>query len=85
MAPLITFIAILGTLGLAFLLLHLIILFLGLSDLVALLLFAAPVTVMVAYCSEESKPKMINSALKIYGCFVSVVLCTAALVYYIGE
>lgn len=85
MAPIITFIAILGMLGVAFFLLHLIISFLGLSDLVALLLFAAPVTAVLAYCTEESKQKMITTALKIYGSFVSVVLCAAALVYYIGE
>lgn len=71
--------------GVVFLSLHLALVWLGVSDLVALLVFAAPISVYVSYCTQASSARIINSALRIYGSFVSVVLAAAALVYLIGQ
>lgn len=70
--------------GVVFLSLHFALVWLGVSDLVALLVFAAPISVYVSYCTQASS-EIINSALRIYGSFVSVVLASAALVYLIGQ
>jgi hypothetical protein len=64
--------------------LHLVIVWLGVSDLVALLVFALPVVVYISYCTHESRRKAIASALRIYLSFSFVVIASAGLVYLIG-
>jgi hypothetical protein len=64
--------------------LHLLILWLGVSDLVALLLFAAPISAYLAYCTHRSRASLWRSALSIYLTFSSVVIAAAGLVYLIG-
>lgn len=67
----------------AFLSLHLVIVALGLSDLVALLLFAIPITVFISYCTQDTRAQAIRSALHIYCVFASVTLAAVGLVYLI--
>ena len=71
--------------GVVMLLLHLVILWLGFSDLVALLLFALPIVVYISYCTQESRKQVILSTLQIYGTFSSVIIASAGLVYLIGQ
>lgn len=76
--------AILGLTSAAFIALHYLILFLGLNDLLALILLALPVIAVIAYTTNDSRGDMFRSALSIYGWFVSVVLAAAALALFIG-
>ncbi len=84
MKSILSYFATLGFFGVAFSLLHLAILWLGLPDLAALLLFAVPVIAYLAYCTQESRAAMLHSAVRIYTSFAAVVLCAGALVYLIG-
>ncbi len=84
MKSLLSYIATLGFFGVAFTLLHLAILWLGLPDLAALLLFAAPVIAYLAYCTQDTRAAMLKSAVRIYASFAAVVLSAGALVYLIG-
>ena len=65
-------------------LLHLLILWSGASDLVALLIFAAPICAYLAYCTNESTSRLWRAALRMYASFAGVVLAAAGLVYFIG-
>lgn len=84
MQPIFSFIATLAVLGVAFLLLHLLILALGLPDLAALLLFAIPIAAYIAYCTQESRATMWRSAWQMYLVFAAVTLSAAGLVMFIG-
>ncbi len=66
------------------LLLHLVILWLGFSDLVALLMFALPIVAYISYCTQDSSRQVILSTLRIYGTFSSILIASAGLVYLIG-
>ena len=68
----------------AFLLLHLLIIALGLGDLVALLLFAIPVVAYLAYSTQETRARRLKSAVQIYLSFACVTLAAAGLVHLIG-
>jgi hypothetical protein len=72
-------------LGVVFLLLHLLILWLGLTDLVALLLFAIPITLYISYCTQPNAPQIIGAALHIYFGFAALTLLSAGLVFVIGQ
>jgi len=82
--PVVSYLATLGILGVAFLLLHGLILLLDLPDLAALLLFALPVSAYIAYCTQPSRAALLRFTLRIYVVFATTVLASAALVYYIG-
>jgi len=71
--------------GVVMLLLHLAIVWLGVSDLVALLVFALPIVVYISYCTHDSCLQVIHSALRIYGTFAAVLIASAGLVYLIGQ
>lgn len=71
-------------LGVVFSLLHRVIVYLELADIFALLLFAAPLAIYFAYCTEQSVAAMIRSAIRIYTTFTAVVLSAVGLVYVIG-
>jgi hypothetical protein len=70
--------------GVAFSLLHLTILWLGLPDLAALLLFAMPVIGYIAYCTEPNRAAILRSAARIYASFALVVLSAGGLAIFIG-
>jgi hypothetical protein len=73
--------ALAGVIGVA---LHLLILWLGVGDLAALLIFGAPICLYTAYCTNRSSARMWRSALASYASFSGVVLSCAGLVYFIG-
>ena len=83
MQPVISFIATLVFLGVAFSFLHWLILALGLSDLVALLLFALPIAGYIAYTTQETTETRWRFAVRIYVVFAAVTLSAAGLVLYI--
>ena len=85
MSSIFSFAATLILLGAVFILLHLVLVWLGVSDLVALLVFALPIAGYISYCTNESRNKVIASVLRIYLSFASVVVASAALVYLIGQ
>ncbi|MBT8436792.1 MAG: hypothetical protein KJP11_05430 [Gammaproteobacteria bacterium] len=80
-----SFISTLVLMGVVMLLLHLVILWLGFSDLAALLVFALPIVAYISYCTEDSRKQVILSTLRIYGAFSSVLVASAGLVYFIGQ
>ncbi len=82
--PVLSLFATLGLLGVAFTLLHWLILWLNLPDLAALLLFALPVSAYIAWCTVESRMAQVRFALQIYLCFGAVTVASAAIVYLIG-
>jgi len=82
--PLLAYVAILISMGVAFTLLHGLISWLNLSDLIALLIFAIPIAAYTAYCTHNSPRRALHSAIWIYGSFAGVVLASASLVYLIG-
>ena len=83
MQPLLSFIATLTLLGVAFTILHWLILALGLPDIVALLLFAIPIAGFIAYTIEDTTRARFRFAARIYGVFAVVTLAAAGLVIYI--
>ena len=83
MQPLVSFIATLAILGVAFVFLHWLILILSLPDIVALLLFAIPIVTYIAYCTQETRADIWRSASRIYAVFASVTLSAAGLVLLI--
>lgn len=83
MRPLLSFFATLALLGVAFILLHWLILALGLSDLAALLLFALPIAGYIAYATQETNESRLRFAIRIYLVFAAVTLSAAGLVWYI--
>ena len=76
-----TTLAIAGVVGVA---LHFLILWLGVGDLVALLIFGAPICAYIAYCTHRSRARIWRAALMSYASFSGVVLACAGLVYFIG-
>jgi hypothetical protein len=80
---LLSFIATLALLGVAFSFLHWLILALGLSDLAALLLFALPVCGYIAFATQETNHARLGFATRIYLVFAAVTLSAAGLVWYI--
>jgi hypothetical protein len=82
--PVLSLLATLLSMGVVFTLLHHSIIWLGVGDLVALLLFAAPVSAYVAYCTHRKPAEQIRAAWQIYASFSLVVLAAAGLVYVIG-
>ena len=70
-------------LGLIFSVLHLLIVALGLSDLLALMLFALPGAAYIAYCNHDDNAVRIRSATSIYLSFTSVTLAAAGLSWII--
>jgi len=83
MKELFSLLIILGLMGLIFVGLHYLILFLGLNDLSALILFALPVIAMIAYSCHDSPSEMIRSARAIFISFISVVFAAWGLVWFI--
>ena len=83
MRELILLLIILGLMALAFVGLHYFILFFGLNDVTALLLFALPVVAMIAYSSHDTLSEMIRSARTIYLSFISVIFAALGLVWFI--
>jgi hypothetical protein len=75
---------ILGLMAMAFVGLHYLILFLGLNDVTALILFALPVVAMIAYSSHDTPSEMMRSAVTIYVSFISVIFAAWGLVLFIG-
>ena len=71
-------------LGVVFYLLHLIIVWLGVADIVALLLFAVPIVAYISYCTQQSRSAIVGSAVRIYCAFAAVALPAVGLVYVIG-
>jgi hypothetical protein len=83
MKELFSLLIILGLMGLIFVGLHYLILFLGLNDLSALILFALPVIAMIAYSCHDSLSAMIRSARTIFISFISVIFAAWGLVWFI--
>jgi len=71
-------------LGVVFSFLHLIIVWSGVADIVALLVFAAPIVVYISYCTQQSRSAIVGSAVRIYCAFATVALPAIGLVYVIG-
>jgi hypothetical protein len=84
MKELLSLLVILGLMAIAFVGLHYLILFLGLNDISALILFAMPVVAMIAYSSHDTLPEMMRSAGTIFISFISVILAASGLVWFIG-
>ena len=84
MKELFSLLIILGLMGLIFVGLHYLILFLGLNELSALILFALPVIAMIAYSSHDTPSEMMRSAGTIFISFISVILAAVGLVWFIG-
>jgi hypothetical protein len=84
LSPVVSYVATLAFFGVAFSLLHAAILWLGLPDLAALLLFAIPVVVFIAYCTEPTRADVIRAALRTYLAFALVTLASGGIVYLIG-
>jgi hypothetical protein len=82
--PILSLAITLGLTGVIAVLLHLLIVWLGVGDLVALMIFAAPISAYLAYCTHHSNARRWRAAGQIYASFCSVVLASAAIVYYIG-
>ena len=70
--------------GVAFSLLHGILLWLDVPDLAALLIFAIPIAGYIAYCTHNTRRQAFHSAILIYTSFAAVVLASGGLVYLIG-
>ena len=70
--------------GVAAILLHQLILWLGVGDLVALLLYGAPVSAYIAYCTHHSITAQRRACVQIYASFCLVLIASAGLVYVIG-
>jgi len=75
---------ILGLMAMAFVGLHYLILFLGLNDVTALILFALPVVAMIGYSTHDRPSEMLRSAGTIYVSFISVIFAAWGLVWFIG-
>ncbi len=69
--------------AMAFVGLHYLILYLGLNDVTALILFALPMIAMIAYSSHDTPSEMIRSAGTIFISFISVVFAALGLVWFI--
>ncbi len=85
MPPALSFVATLALLGAALTLLHWISLWLELPDIVALLLFALPLSFYFAYCTESTRARVLRIGLRYFLVFASVVLASAGLVLFIGN
>ena len=79
-----SFVATLVLLGVVLAILHHLLLWLNLPDIVALLVFALPLVAYIAYTTQPTRALWLRSALSIYTGFGGVVLAAAGLVYLIG-
>jgi hypothetical protein len=84
MKPILSYGATLILMGVTAMLLHQLILWLGVGDLVALLLFAAPISAYLAYCTHHSINDQRRAGVQIYASFCLVLIASAGLVYVIG-
>ena len=84
MKPVLSFGVTLILMGVAAMLLHQLMLWLGADDLVALLLFAAPLSAYLAYCTHHSVTAQRRATVQIYASFCLVSIASAGLVYVIG-
>jgi hypothetical protein len=82
--PLLSLATTLALAGVVAVALHYLILWLGVGDLAALMIFAAPICIYIAYCTHRSRAGMWRAALAMYASFSGVVLSAAGLVYFIG-
>lgn len=83
MFPILSYLATLLSFGVAFSLLHHLIVWLNLPDLAALMVFALPVIAYIAYCTQNTRAAMLASAARIYLGFAGVVLTAAGVIYLI--
>jgi len=83
MKELLSLLVILSLMAMAFVGLHYLILFLGLNDITALILFAMPVIAMIAYSSHDTPSEMMRSAGTIFISFISVILAASGLAWFI--
>ena len=83
MKELLSLLVILSLMAMAFVELHYLILFLGLNDITALILFAMPVIAMIAYSSHDTPSEMMRSAGTIFISFISVILAASGLAWFI--
>ncbi len=83
MKELFSLLIILGLMATTFVGLHYLILFLGLNDITALILFALPMIAMIAYSSHDTLSEMIRSARTIYLSFISVIFAASGLAWFI--
>ena len=79
-----SFVATFVLLGVVLAILHHLLLWLNLPDIVALLVFALPLVAYIAYTTQPTSALWLRSALSIYTGFGGVVLAAAGLVYLIG-
>ena len=84
MAPLASYLITLASAGVIAFLLHTLIVWLGVGDLVALLIFGAPVCAYIAYCCHQTRKAQSRAALQIYLSFALVVSTSAALVQFLS-
>ena len=84
MQPLLSLAITLGLAGVIAITLHFFIVWLGVGDLTALIIYAAPISAYIAYCTHRSRARQWRAALQIYGSFLGVVLSCAGLVFFIG-
>ena len=84
MKPILSYLATLVAMGAVASLLHALIVWLGLGDLPALLLYAAPISAYLGYCNHQTWAAQRRAALQMYLSFSLVVIASAGLVYLIG-
>lgn len=85
MGALLSLLATLIMMGVAFALLHWLLIWTGVSDLIALLTYALPISLYVAWCTQDTRAATLRSAMLIFGSFAAVVLAAAGLVFLIGN
>jgi hypothetical protein len=84
MKPILSYGVTLILMGVSAMLLHQLILWLGVGDLVALLFFAAPISAYLAYCTHHTIAAQRRASVQIYASFCLVLIASAGLVYVIG-
>ena len=67
-----------------FIISHHLILFIGLGDIPALILYVLPISVFIAYSTNETRAAMMRAAFIIFSTFTSVVLAAAGIVLFIS-
>lgn len=84
MLPVLSLLTTLVLTGVVFSCLHFAIVWLKLTDLPALLVYAAPISFYLAYCTEETATATWRAGLQSYAVFCAVVLSATGIVYLIG-
>ena len=82
--PVVSYLTTLIAMGVVATLLHLLISWTGLNDLGALLVFAAPISAYLAYCTHHDLRAQRRAAIWIYATSCSVITAAAVLVYLIS-